>query len=142
MRPNIEISYDKKFKAVGDTKATDIHEILKEWTPEGEQLKGILSFANSCLSLLAESFTKIATFNAAVQDDATAADFKPPGELLERYTSKGRHFEIWCGELTDTAVQKIIERMQIFISFFIEGGTPLTLDDAEWTLARWRVFFV
>ncbi|KAL8816538.1 MAG: hypothetical protein Q9191_008311 [Dirinaria sp. TL-2023a] len=123
LRPNIEISYDKKFKAVGDTKAADINGILKEWAPE-------------------ESFTKIAAFNSAVQNDAAAADFKPPGELLESYTSKGRNFEIWCGELTDAAVQKIIERMQILISFFIEGGTPLTLDDAEWTLARWRVFFV
>ena len=28
------------------------------------------------------------------------------------------------------------------ISFFIEGGTPLLLDDQDWTLARWRVYFV
>lgn len=32
--------------------------------------------------------------------------------------------------------------MQVFISFFIEGGTPLELEDQEWTLARWRVYFV
>lgn len=36
LRPNLEILYDKKFKAVGDTKATDIEETLKEWTPECE----------------------------------------------------------------------------------------------------------
>ena len=77
-----------------------------------------------------------------MQSDPAAKDFKPPGDLLESYTSKGRHFEIWGGELTDPAVQAIIERIQILISFFIEGGTPLTLDDAEWTLDRWRVFFV
>ncbi len=35
LRPNIEVLYDKRFKAVGDTKATNIEEILKEWTPEG-----------------------------------------------------------------------------------------------------------
>ena len=34
LRPNLEVLYDKKFKAVGDTKATDIEETLKEWTPE------------------------------------------------------------------------------------------------------------
>jgi len=77
-----------------------------------------------------------------VQDDPSAKDFKPPGELLESYSSRGRHFKIWGGELTDPAVQAIIERMQILVSFFIEGGTPLSLDDAEWTLDRWRVFFV
>lgn len=36
----------------------------------------------------------------------------------------------------------MLSRMQIFISFFIEGGTPLSLDDAEWTMALWQVFFV
>ena len=36
LRPNVQITYDKKFKAVGDTKADDIEEILKQWTPESE----------------------------------------------------------------------------------------------------------
>ena len=35
LRPNLEVLYEKKFKAVGDTKATDIEQTLKEWTPEG-----------------------------------------------------------------------------------------------------------
>ena len=34
LRPNIEISYEKKFKEVGDTKATDIEETLTDWTPK------------------------------------------------------------------------------------------------------------
>ena len=38
LRPNLEVLYDKKYKAVGDTKATDIQETLKEWTPEGEEM--------------------------------------------------------------------------------------------------------
>lgn len=37
LHPNLEVLYDKKFKAVGDTKATDIAETLKEWAPEGER---------------------------------------------------------------------------------------------------------
>ena len=32
--------------------------------------------------------------------------------------------------------------MQILIPLFIEGGLPLELEDQEWTLARWRVYFV
>ena len=90
----------------------------------------------------AVSFTKVAHFNNRVQADVSAKHFKPPGTLIETYTSKNRTFEIWLGELTDPGVQIILERLQIFVSFFIEGGTPLALDDAEWTLARWRVFFV
>ncbi|KAK3176990.1 hypothetical protein OEA41_008316 [Lepraria neglecta] len=123
LRPNIQVLYDKKFKAVGDTKATDIEETLREWTPE-------------------LSFEKVGAFNSHIQNDSSAKDFKPPGELLESYTSRGRHFEIWSGELTDPAIQEIIERIQILISFFIEGGTPLLLDDVDWTLSRWRVYFV
>ena len=37
LRPNLEIGYEKKFKPVGDTKATDIEETLKEWTLAGER---------------------------------------------------------------------------------------------------------
>ena len=37
LRPNLEVLYDKKFKAVGDTKATEIEETLGEWTPKCEE---------------------------------------------------------------------------------------------------------
>ncbi|KAL6716901.1 histone acetyltransferase 1 [Lecanora helva] len=123
LRPNLEILYDKKFKEVGDTKPENIEETLREWTPE-------------------VTFEKVAAFNTHIQNDATAKHWKPPGELLNTYASKGRQFEIWSGLLTDPGIKKIIERIQIFISFFIEGGTPLQLDDQDWTLARWRVYFV
>lgn len=123
LRPNLEVLYDKKFKAVGDTKATNIEETLKEWTPE-------------------VIFEKVGAFNSYIQNDTSASSFKPPGDLLETYTSKGRNFEIWSGELTDPTVQRLVERIQIMISFLIEGGTALLLDDQDWTLARWRVYFV
>lgn len=89
-----------------------------------------------------ETFEKTGSFDTQLQNDSSARNFRPPGELLENYTSRGRDFEIWCGELTDPAVRQILGRMQILISFFIEGGTPLELNDQEWTLARWRIYFV
>lgn len=88
------------------------------------------------------TFEKVGVFNSHIQNDTSASSYKPPGELLETYTSKGRNFEIWSGELTDPNVQLLVERIQIMISFFIEGGTPLLLDDQGWTLARWRVYFM
>ena len=36
--PNVEVSYDKKFKAVGDTQATDVEDVLREWMPASEFL--------------------------------------------------------------------------------------------------------
>lgn len=38
LRLSVKISYDKKFKSVGDTKATDIEETLKDWIPPCELL--------------------------------------------------------------------------------------------------------
>lgn len=89
-----------------------------------------------------ESFGKSSAYDAGIQNDPSAKDFKPPGERLYQYTSKGRHFEIWTGELRDPAVKLLVERMQVLISLFIEGGTPLDLEDQDWSLARWRVYFV
>ena len=140
LQPHFEISYDKKFKTLGDTKATDILETLKPWTPEGSSVAKVL--ASYCSHNNIESFEKLAVYNQHIQNDPSAESFKPPGELLEKYTSRGRNFEIWNGELCDPAVKLLISRMQILISFFIEGGTPLELDDQEWSLARWRVYFV
>ncbi|KAL8762664.1 MAG: hypothetical protein Q9184_001371 [Pyrenodesmia sp. 2 TL-2023] len=121
--PNVSWVYDKEFKAVNDTKALDIEETLKEWLPEG-------------------CFGDYASFKTQIQQDAGAKDWKPPGQLINSYTSRGRNFEIWASELTDPAVQQLIDRIQILVSLFIEGGTPIPLDDQDWSLARWNVFFV
>jgi hypothetical protein len=36
LKPNVRITYDKKFETVGDTHATDIEEILRDWIPACE----------------------------------------------------------------------------------------------------------
>jgi histone acetyltransferase 1 len=40
------------------------------------------------------------------------------------------------------AVQQILKRIQILVPFFIEGGTFIELQDPEWSLERWTVFFL
>lgn len=69
-------------------------------------------------------------------------EWKPPGELLKSYSKGTETFEIWKGSLADKAVQQIIKRIQILVPFFIEGGTFIDLEDAEWSLQRWTVFFL
>ena len=96
----------------------------------------------SLMPLITDAFDNPAVFDAEIQNNPAIATFKPPGELVQSYFSQGRAYEIWCGELTDPTVRLLLERLQIFTSFFIEGGTPIYLDDEQWTLARWRVFFV
>ncbi|KAL8708480.1 MAG: hypothetical protein Q9220_006637 [cf. Caloplaca sp. 1 TL-2023] len=123
LRPNVSIEHDKQFKAVGETRALDITDTLKEWLPE-------------------VSFESPATFDSTVQQDAAAKGWRPPGELVNSYQSRGRTFEIWSSELADPATKQLIDRIQILISLFIEGGTPIPLDDQSWSLARWRVYFI
>lgn len=75
-------------------------------------------------------------------EDKAAKDFKPPGKLVHCYVSRNRNFEIWAGSLADPEVRRLLDRAQIFVSLFIEAGTPLATDDPEWTLQRWTVYFV
>lgn len=35
MRPNLQIMYNKKFKAVGDTEPTDVKAVLEDFLPKG-----------------------------------------------------------------------------------------------------------
>lgn len=123
MRPNVFISYDKKFTPVGDTVALDILSTLKEWLPQ-------------------EAFASSADFQKQTEASAVGRRFTPPGKLVHNYSRKGKTFEIWAGSLLDPAVRETLERMQILISFFIEAGTPINTQDADWTLDRWTIYFV
>lgn len=38
LRSNIQITHDKQFKSVGDTKATNIEETLRDWIPSSKSL--------------------------------------------------------------------------------------------------------
>jgi histone acetyltransferase 1 len=91
---------------------------------------------------LQESFKPFPEFKQSVLDDASAKDFKPPGKLVHSYTKNERNYEIWAGSLADPEVQALLDRIQIFVSLFIEAGTPIETHDFEWTLERWTVYFV
>ncbi|RAK97195.1 histone acetyltransferase catalytic subunit HAT1 [Aspergillus ibericus CBS 121593] len=123
LRPHIHISYDEKFKPVGDTAAVDLLKTLKPWVPE-------------------EAFVVLPDYEKAVQEDKDAKDFVPPGKLVHSYITGERTYEIWAGSLADPAVRRVLDRAQVFVSLFIEAGTPLITDDPEWTLERWTVYFV
>ena len=123
LRPNVSIAYERRFPSVGDTVALDIDAALRNWLPDS-------------------AFTKAGDFERFIQNDVSAKDFGPPGRLIKSYTRKGKDFEIWAGSLMDLRVRDILDRMQIFISFFIEGGVPLNTGDADWTVERWTVYLV
>ena len=125
---------------MGETKALDIQETLREWCPHC--MSSVKSGTHILMAGVLDAFDKLSHFNVRIQHNDSDHWWRPPGSLIESYTRHDRQFEIWRAELTDPAVKLLLERMQIFVSLFIEAGTPLELDDQEWTLARWRVFFV
>ncbi|KOC13116.1 putative histone acetyltransferase type b catalytic subunit [Aspergillus flavus AF70] len=123
LRPHIHISYDEKFKTVGDTSAVDLIKTLSPFIPE-------------------EAFSTLPDYENAVQEDKDAKDFVPPGKLVHNYVTRGRTYEIWAASLADPQVRRLLDRAQVFVSLFIEAGTPLETEDPEWTLERWTVYFV
>lgn len=121
LKPNLQISYQSKFKTVGDTSALDLNNTLEEFLPPSAFETG---------------------FEQALLKDASAREWTPPGELVKSYTRKNENYEIWAASLSDPRMKELVGNIQIFICFFIEGGQYLNLDDVDWTLDRWRIYLV
>ncbi|KAL9622033.1 MAG: hypothetical protein Q9160_003532 [Pyrenula sp. 1 TL-2023] len=121
LRPNVQIAYDKVFPPVADTAALDVKKALKDWLPR--------------------AFRKPLEYEQDLAQEQRAKEFSPPGTLLQKYSRHNRNFEIWQGSLSDPAVREVFDRIQIFTSLFIEGGTPINTEDVEWTLDRWTIYF-
>jgi histone acetyltransferase 1 len=119
MRPNLSITYDKKFAAIGDTEATDVDAILRELLPD-------------------VAFQKKKDFETAVK--SLRKNWTPPGKLATSFNVQGDAFEIWKGNLADPAVRQVISRVQVLVPLFIEGGSAIDMDDPD--ADRWTVFFL
>ncbi|KAH7023659.1 acyl-CoA N-acyltransferase [Ilyonectria destructans] len=130
MRPHLKTSYSKKFKPVGDTEPTDIVGILEE----GGHLPKI-------------AFVKGTDFDDSSKQ--ISDNWTPPGTLHTTIDAPEGEYEIWRGNLADPAVKQLNNRLQIFVPFFIEGGSYIgqdpESDSAELDLSdadRWTVFFL
>ncbi|KAI9852988.1 MAG: histone acetyltransferase 1 [Thelocarpon superellum] len=123
LRPNLTVTWDKQYPAVQDTVATDVKGTLEEWLPP-------------------TSFEPLPKWYDEIQTDKSAKDFHPPGKLLSSYKINNKTYEIWHGQLADSAIRRILTHMQIFIPFFVEGGTYIHLEDPDWSLHRWSIFLL
>ncbi|TID15179.1 histone acetyltransferase type B [Venturia nashicola] len=118
LEPTVSIRYDQKVK------------------PVNEEMKELMDI-EGCLS----SFLPETAWTPQEKDISTEA-WTPPGELLHTYTVDKSRFEIWQSTLADVRAKKILSNMRIFIPFFIDGGTVAFLEDEDWALERWKVFFL
>ncbi|KAF2144161.1 uncharacterized protein K452DRAFT_246383 [Aplosporella prunicola CBS 121167] len=122
--PSLGITYEKKFRPIGDTKAMDIKDMIKDYLPENMLAKDeAMAGENS-------------------EDGSASSNWTPPGKRIHQYKQHGKQFEIWLTGLTDPVAKEILRRMQIFIPFYIEGGTCQDLEEELWTMARWKLFLL
>jgi histone acetyltransferase 1 len=90
--------------------------------------------------------TIIVAFQKSKEFEQTATslpeNWAPPGEKVLDFKTlqKGHTFEVWRGSLGDRAVKQLVTRIQILVSLFIEGGTPIDVDESD--ADRWTVFFL
>ena len=119
MRPHIQISYERKFEAQGEVRATDIHEQLREFLPE-------CAFSNQDV--------------VEALKDPWGSGRPPPGIRVNAYAGPGRgEYMTYMADVADPEARDILENMQILIPMFIEGGTALQLEQ-DWTTKRWKIF--
>ncbi|KAF2836760.1 acyl-CoA N-acyltransferase [Patellaria atrata CBS 101060] len=118
LRPSLEIRQDEVFKPIGKTQAMDVKEMMKDFLPSS------------------------AFENTASKERIDTIGWKPPGTLLTTYKRGGRSFEIWYSSLSKPEAKEILRGMQILVPLFIEGGTLQDLEEAAWTIERWKLFLI
>jgi len=91
------------------------------------------------LTLRLVAFQRSKLFDLAVE--SAPVDWAPPGELVKSYQASDGTYEIWKGSLADPAVKQLVNRIQVLVPLFIEGGTFIGTHVSD-GLARWTVFFL
>jgi len=80
--------------------------------------------------------------DGSVEIAMSDSSFSPPGKMVQSYTMEDRTYGIWAANLSDPAAKRLLRSMQILVLFFVEGASMIELDDVDWTIQRWTVFFL
>ncbi|KAF2423693.1 acyl-CoA N-acyltransferase [Tothia fuscella] len=121
LKPSVKIKYGQKMQPLNEDMAQmmDVEAKLRKFLPEA-------------------AFDK-----SSPEADNTSTTWKPPGTLHHTYTtSSGKTFQIYQSPLTNPATLAMMKNILILIPFFIESGTTGLLDEPDWSLERWNVFFL
>lgn len=95
------------------------------------------------------AFHKKSEFEQAINQ--LPEDWTPPGKLIKSIEHDGDYYvdtyEVWQGSLADPAVKQLVNRIQICVLFYIEGGSFIGKDadgndEPDYSLDRWNVYFI
>ncbi|KAK3948118.1 acyl-CoA N-acyltransferase [Pseudoneurospora amorphoporcata] len=119
MLPNLKVSYKRKYQPTADEEALDINDVLSDFLPE-------------------IAFQKQSDFEARLK--SIPDNWTPPGTLVTSFSNKHGDFQVYSGKVTDPAVKQLLNRIQILVLFFVDGGTPIDMEDPD--VDRWTIYFL
>jgi histone acetyltransferase 1 len=61
-------------------------------------------------------------------------NFKAPGEKIDEYTANGNTYIVYKSSLADAETVALVDRLQVLILFFIEGGSYIDTSDDRWQI--------
>jgi histone acetyltransferase 1 len=61
-------------------------------------------------------------------------EYAPPGEVIESYSVGEKTYNVYKSSLLDEATVTLVERLQIFVLLFIEGGSYIDTTDIKWQI--------
>lgn len=131
-----DLKINLSFRA-NDLESTASIKYARMMKPFNEEMEELMDLKGRLAGFLPES-----AWTPQEKDTPMEEAWTPPGQLLHTYTVDKSKFEIWQSTLADPRAKKILSNMRIFIPFFIDGGTVAFLEDEDWALERWKVFFL
>ena len=60
--------------------------------------------------------------------------FEPPGEEIDSYMVGDATYTVYKSSLKDPKTVSLVDRLQIFVLFFIEGGSFIDTEDDRWQI--------
>lgn len=60
--------------------------------------------------------------------------FKPPGEAVDSYTVNSKLYTVYKSSLQDEETVRLVNRLQLFVLLFIEGGSYIDINDDRWQI--------
>ena len=60
--------------------------------------------------------------------------FVPPGEKIDEYTANGNEYTVYKSSLSNSETVSLVDRLQLLILLFIEGGSYIDTSDDRWQI--------
>ena len=60
--------------------------------------------------------------------------FTPPGHLIESYVANSNTYSVYKSSLQDPITAELVNRMQLYVLLFIEGGSFIDVSDDRWQI--------